>query len=149
MDRLTPERRSWLMSRIPGKHTLPEMTVRKALHARGLRYRLHPTDLPGKPDLVFRKRHIAIFVHGCFWHGHGCRAKPLRSKTNRAFWNKKIDGNRVRDRRAVRRLRTAGWTVFVLWECQIKKGNWFSKLEARLCNSSPSTRGRHGQRERT
>jgi DNA mismatch endonuclease, patch repair protein len=119
MDRLTPERRSWLMSRVKGRNTTPEMAVRSILHALGYRYRLHRKDLPGKPDIVFPSRHKIVFVHGCFWHGHLC-TKGRLPKSNRAFWRNKIDANRLRDRKTVRRLRALGWKVFTVWQCKLK-----------------------------
>src|ERR1700760_4179520 len=97
VDRLTRSRRSWLMSRVRGKNTLPEIRVRKAAHALGLRFRLHRADLAGKPDLVFPKRSLALFVHGCFWHRHpGC---PKASAPSSDFWRKKFETNVARDAR--------------------------------------------------
>src|SRR5258707_2324770 len=96
-DLLTPERRSWLMSRVGGKNTTPELRVRKAAHALGLRFRLHRKDLPGKPDLVFPRRRIAMFVHGCFWHHHiGCR-KASTPGTRMGDWLEKFGANVARD----------------------------------------------------
>lgn len=119
MDRLTPEARSRLMSQIKGKDTKPEMAVRSYLHARGLRYRLHDRSLPGKPDLVFKSRKVVIFVHGCFWHGHiGCKQAHI-PKSREEYWRTKIETNAARDRRSIRRLRSLGWHVFVVWECRI------------------------------
>lgn len=121
MDRLTPEARSRLMSRVKGKDTKPEMAVRSYLHARGLRYRLHDRSLPGKPDLVFKSRKVIVFVHGCFWHGHsGCK-KASTPKTREDFWRSKIETNAVRDRRSIRQLRASGWHVFIVWECRINE----------------------------
>lgn len=117
-DRLTPERRSWLMSRIRGKDTVPELRVRKLLHGMGYRFRLHQADLPGKPDIVFRSRKKIILVHGCYWHGHSCRRGQAASKTNVGFWQAKIQRNMKRDRRTAARLRKLGWSVAVVWECQ-------------------------------
>ena len=107
------------MSRIRGRDTKPEMTIRRGLHARGLRFSLHRTDLPGQPDLVFPKYNSVIFVHGCFWHGHGCRmfAWP---ETRKAFWKEKIGRTRQRDRRALKLLRAQGWRVLAVWECALK-----------------------------
>lgn len=121
MDRLTPEARSRLMSRIRGKDTKPEMIVRSYLYARGLRYRLHDRSLPGKPDLVFKSRKTVVFVHGCFWHGHkGCK-KARIPKTREEFWRAKIEGNAARDRRSIRKLRSLGWHVYIVWECRISE----------------------------
>lgn len=118
MDRLSKEQRSRLMSRVGGKNTRPEMFVRRVAHSLGYRYRLHVSGLPGRPDLVFASRHKVIFVHGCFWHGHGCkRGVPPVSNVN--FWNAKLTWNRERDIANIRKLRLDGWRVLVLWECQI------------------------------
>ena len=124
MDRLTPARRSWLMSRIRSRDTKPELQIRSALHRMGYRYALHRRDLPGTPDLVFPARKKVIFVHGCYWHGHSCRFGRAQSKSNIDFWREKIEGNRKRDERNIRALRRSGWKVKVIWECQIKKDNW-------------------------
>ena len=119
VDRLTPARRSWLMSRVRGKNTSPELRVRKAAHALGLRFRLHPPDLPGKPDLIFPSRHLAVFVNGCFWHRHpGC---PKASAPSSSFWAAKFSSNVRRDRRVEGELRSLGWKVVVIWECETKK----------------------------
>jgi DNA mismatch endonuclease (patch repair protein) len=120
MDRLTPERRSALMSRIRGKDTAPERVLRSALHVVGYRYRLHVKTLPGCPDLVFRKRKKVIFVHGCFWHSHAkCRLGKL-PKSNLKFWGPKLEGNRKRDERNIRKLRRMGWQVLVVWQCKLR-----------------------------
>ncbi|MEB1529022.1 very short patch repair endonuclease [Xanthomonas sp. WHRI 7945] len=119
MDFMSKEARSYLMSRIRGRDTKPEMIVRRYLHSRGLRYSLHDRRLPGRPDLVFRSRKVAIFVHGCFWHGHeGCHAWKM-PKTRTDYWTDKITGNRRRDARAIRSLRKDGWLVCVIWACQL------------------------------
>jgi DNA mismatch endonuclease (patch repair protein) len=106
------------MSGISGRDTLPELAVRRALHAAGLRFRVHKRDLPGSPDIVLSKLRSVVFVHGCFWHRHPqCRFATTPS-TNRAFWLAKFKENTERDTRQVRRLRTLGWRVFVIWECK-------------------------------
>ncbi|MFC3632211.1 very short patch repair endonuclease [Paracoccus angustae] len=121
-DFLTPEKRSALMSRVRGKNTKPEMIVRRALHAMGVRYRLHAKELPGKPDIVMRPRRAAIFVHGCFWHSHpGCRRCRIPS-SNSEFWAAKLERNRNRDLEALAKLEHDGWRVLVMWECEIKPG---------------------------
>jgi len=108
-----------MMSGIRGKNTKPEMLLRRGLHARGLRYRLHARDLPGSPDLVFPARKAVLFAHGCFWHGHDCHL--FRMPGSRPdFWRTKIERNREVDRRAVEALRQAGWRVGVVWECALK-----------------------------
>jgi DNA mismatch endonuclease (patch repair protein) len=107
-----------MMAAIRGKDTRPEMTIRRGLHARGFRYRLHARNLPGKPDLVFPARRAALFVHGCFWHGHGC--PMFRWPGSRVdFWRAKIEGNRARDRAAEEALEAAGWRVLTVWECAL------------------------------
>ena len=121
MDIFTAEKRSEVMSRIGGKDTKPELAVRRYLHARGLRYRLHSKSLPGKPDIVFPSRRIALFVHGCFWHGHdGCKRATIPA-TRSEFWQDKIGATKARDLNAVAMLEDAGWTVLVLWQCQINE----------------------------
>lgn len=121
-DRLTAEQRARNMSRIRGKDTKPEMLVRRCLHALGFRFRLHRRDLPGCPDIVFPGRQAVIFVHGCFWHRHGCRNSRLPT-TRTEFWEAKLARNAERDREAVARLRADGWRVFVVWECVLKGPN--------------------------
>lgn len=120
VDRLTPERRSWLMSRVRGKDTWPEMRVRRAAHALGLRFRLHRKDLPGRPDLVFPKHRVALFVHGCFWHRHPGCAKASTPKSRTDFWQDKFDMNVARDARVVAELEALGWRVVTVWECDTK-----------------------------
>ena len=119
MDVLTPEQRRLNMSRIRGRDTKPEMQIRRGLHARGLRFRLHVRDLPGRPDLVFPRHQAAILVHGCFWHGHDC---PLfRMPASRAeFWSAKIASNKTRDVRAHAALQQLGWRILTVWECSLK-----------------------------
>lgn len=120
MDRLSPERRSWLMSRVSSKNTGPELILRSILHGLGYRFRLHGKQLPGKPDIVFSKRKKVIFVHGCFWHGHAeCRFGRL-PKSNVALWEPKIERNKVRDKKVVAALTAAGWTSMVVWQCELK-----------------------------
>lgn len=121
MDRISQAVRSRNMARIRGRDTLPELKVRRALHARGFRYRVHRRDLPGRPDLVFPRYGIAVLVHGCFWHGHDCR-RGTRPASNRDFWDAKLDANVTRDRRAERDLIALGWTVRVIWQCELEDG---------------------------
>jgi len=118
-DVLTPEQRRLNMSRIRGKDTKPEMTIRKGLHAAGLRFRLHAKQLPGRPDLIFPRHQAAIQVHGCFWHGHHCPMCRLPA-TRREFWLAKISGNRERDERTSAALLTAGWRLMTIWECSLR-----------------------------
>jgi DNA mismatch endonuclease, patch repair protein len=133
MDILDPPNRSALMARVRQKDTAPELVVRRALHAAGLRYRLHPQDLPGRPDIVFPRYHTALFVHGCFWHGHECRAgRPASS--NVSYWLPKIAQNRARDERKTAELVALGWRVMTVWECQTK-GPGVADLMAELAKS--------------
>ncbi|EPR17531.1 Fis family transcriptional regulator [Sphingobium indicum IP26] len=112
--------RSETMARVPSKNTTPEMRVRRVLHARGLRYRLHARDLPGRPDLVFRKAKVAVFVHGCFWHSHpGCSRARIPS-SRQDYWIPKLERNVKRDAQVQVELIDAGWTVVVVWECETK-----------------------------
>lgn len=129
MDTLTRSERSALMSRIQGKNTQPELQVRKALHALGLRFRLHRRDLPGCPDVVLPRHRTVVCVHGCFWHGHsGCRRSAL-PKVNTEFWARKITRNRGRDEAARKALRRLGWRVIWVWECETRAPR---KLKVRL-----------------
>ena len=121
MDTLSTEQRSALMSRIRGVDTKPELVVRRALHAQGYRYRLHGRTLPGRPDLVFRKRRVVVFVHGCFWHQHEGCPKSRLPKSRAEYWRTKFASNVVRDQRNERDLADHGWRVFVAWECEIEK----------------------------
>ena len=127
MDRVSAHTRSRMMSRIRGKDTQPELIVRRYLHASGLRYRLHVSSLPGKPDIVFPRRNVCVFVHGCFWHGCSkCADGRRKPRSNRAYWLPKIRRNKQRDRLHMRRLRAARWRVLVIWECETANR---SKLE--------------------
>lgn len=120
-DVLTPQQRHRCMSHIRSKATKPEILVRKWLWAHGYRYRLNVQSVPGKPDIVMRKYRTAIFVNGCFWHGHkGCKQFVL-PKTNTEFWQNKIAHNRQRDQRNVALLRSNGWQVITLWACSLTK----------------------------
>ena len=108
------------MRAVKGKDTGPEMAVRRLVHGMGYRYRLHRTDLPGKPDLVFGPRRKVIFVHGCFWHGHACQRGDRIPKTNRDYWMKKVARNRERDQGHIAALRAARWQALVVWECEVE-----------------------------
>ena len=128
-DTLSKERRSALMKRVKQKHTAPELIVRKALHGRGLRYKIGDRKLPGSPDLSLPRYRVAIFVHGCFWHGHDCRlGRP--PTTNIDYWGPKIEANRKRDARKEQQLRDLGWRVFTLWQCQIDADSSDNLLDA-------------------
>ena len=120
MDRVTPEQRSKMMAAVRSKDTKPEHFIRRELHARGYRFRLHRVDLPGKPDIVFPSRKCAIFVNGCFWHGHDCPAGSLPS-TRHEFWKAKIGRNKNRDAENHTKLKAAGWNVLVVWECDLRQ----------------------------
>lgn len=118
-DIVSPEKRSAMMAGIRGKDTRPEIIIRKALFARGLRYLVHDKRLPGKPDLVFPKRKAVIFVEGCFWHGHDCHLFKMPS-TRQDFWKTKISVNRQRDARVRADLQELGWRYLTVWECALK-----------------------------
>ena len=121
MDTLTPEERSKLMAKIRGKNTRPELAVRSLLHRAGYRFSLHRKDLPGRPDIVLRKYHTVVFVHGCFWHRHkNCKIASM-PKSNVAFWQAKFDRNVANDKKHTRQLRKMGWHVLTVWECELKK----------------------------
>jgi DNA mismatch endonuclease (patch repair protein) len=118
-DFLTPEERSRRMSRIRSSNTAPEVALRQALHAAGLRFRLHRKDLPGKPDIVLPRHKAVILVHGCFWHRHKDCSIATTPKSNTAFWTDKFDRNVARDLRVRDQLKALGWKVFVAWECEL------------------------------
>lgn len=127
-DTRSPEQRRRIMQAVKSRDTKPEWIVRKALHRLGYRYRVHARDLPGKPDVVFRKRRKAIFVHGCFWHMHGCRIGQL-PKSRLDYWVPKLERNRQRDREKQDLLAAQGWTILVIWQCETKD---VAALEFRL-----------------
>ena len=117
------------MSKIKSKNTLPELIVRKFLFSKGFRYRLHLNTLPGKPDVVLKKYKIVIFIHGCFWHAHsGCK-HSVRVKSNTEYWLPKIQGNADRDKIAESQLKSEGWNVLIIWECQLKAAKIESTLQ--------------------
>lgn len=121
VDVVDSKTRSRIMASIRGKNTKPELVVRKALHRRGFRFRLHAKDVPGRPDLVFRKFNAVVFVHGCFWHRHeGCRHATVPS-TRTEYWTSKFERNVVRDNEVRSRLIEAGWRVATVWECALRK----------------------------
>lgn len=119
VDLVSPGKRSRMMSGIRGTDTKPELLVRKALHARGFRFRLHGKGLAGKPDLVLSKYRTVIFVHGCFWHVHKCKLFKW-PKSNKEFWRKKLTGNKERDNKNIALLLEDGWRVIVIWECALR-----------------------------
>ncbi len=124
-----PEKRSAVMRRVKGKDTGPERQVRRLVWRLGGRYRLHAAALPGKPDLVMPGRRLAVFVHGCFWHGHTCARGARVPKANRDYWTQKVARNRARDAAARAALEAAGWRVETVWECELKDP---AQLEARV-----------------
>ncbi len=113
-------KRSWIMSRVRGKDTTAEIKVRSLTHRLGYRFRLHRKDLPGKPDLVFLSLRKVIFVHGCFWHGHECARGARTPKANREYWIEKIRKNIERDQKNQNLLKSLGWSVLTVWECETK-----------------------------
>ena len=116
-----PEVRSYNMSQIKGKDTKPEIIVRKFLHSKGFRFRLHDKKLPGKPDIVLRKHKTIVLIHGCFWHGHqGCKYYVV-PKTRKEWWLAKINRNREKDRESKKTLQKNGWNIITIWECELKK----------------------------
>jgi DNA mismatch endonuclease (patch repair protein) len=118
-DVFTPQQRSAVMRAVPAKNSSAELAVRRLLTRMGLRYRLHRKDLPGSPDVVLGPRKVAVFVHGCFWHGHDCARGARAPKTNAAYWSAKIGRNRARDAAAQAALLAKGWTPLIVWECEL------------------------------
>ena len=127
-DVLTPEQRRLNMSRIRGTHTKPEKLIRSALHRNGLRFRLHRRDLPGRPDIVFVRQRVAVFVHGCFWHQHDCPYATLPA-TRAEFWKAKLAGNVRRDQRVLEQLKQDRWRVLIVWECAVRGSGRHSPAE--------------------
>jgi DNA mismatch endonuclease (patch repair protein) len=119
-DVFDSEKRSAVMRRVKGRDTTPERTVRRLLTKLGARYRLHRKDLPGNPDIVMPGRRLAVFVHGCFWHGHDCARGSRVPKANRDYWTAKVARNVARDERSREALIAAGWRVEAIWECELK-----------------------------
>lgn len=135
MPEKTTELRSRTMRAVKSRDTVPELTVRSLAHRMGYRFRLHQDSLPGKPDLVFPKFQKVIFVHGCFWHGHGCVRGARIPRGNREYWLKKISGNRLRDQRNIERLAAAGWKSLVIWECDLRNEQTLKKYLQKFLNS--------------
>lgn len=129
-DVFSAEKRREVMSRIRSTNTKPELLVRRFLFSKGLRFRLHAKQLPGRPDIVLRQYETVVFVHGCFWHGHRRKTckNTKRPRNNARFWSEKIENNARRDERAARQLRKLGWKVLTIWECDLKR----SKLDSTL-----------------
>lgn len=120
MDVLTKKQRSYCMSRIRKTDTAPEIDVRKIIYNLGYRYRLYKNNLPGCPDIVLSRLRKVVFVHGCWWHRHNCRLGRQTPKSRIDYWIPKLNSNKERDRRNLRKLRLAGWEILVVWECQIR-----------------------------
>jgi DNA mismatch endonuclease (patch repair protein) len=132
VDFLSPVERSRRMARIRGKDTAPEMALRRALHSLGLRFRLHSKELPGKPDLIFSRFKAIVFVHGCFWHRHpACKIATI-PKSNTAFWVEKFEKNVARDTKTIELLKSNGWRVFVVWECELSTKTRTQEAAVRL-----------------
>ena len=139
VDSLTKEKRSWNMSRIPGKNTKPELMVRSLLHCNGYRFRLHKKKLHGKPDIVLPKFKTVIFVHGCFWHRHKGCSDATTPKTRTEFWNNKFEENIKRDKKNTQALQDAGWRVVIVWECETSNpDSLFKRLKKEIYTSSSS-----------
>ena len=131
-DVFTPAKRSQVMARVRQRDTAPELTLRRLLHAAGYRYRLHAKGLPGSPDLAFASRRTAVFVHGCFWHGHDCPRGARQPKANAAYWSAKIARNRARDAAAVTGLAERGWKAVTVWECELRDPQLGERLREAL-----------------
>lgn len=119
VDRISPAQRSKNMQAIRSKDTVPERVVRSLVHSAGYRFRLHRNDLPGRPDMVLPRHKAIIFVHGCYWHGHGCPRGGRGPKSNQGYWGPKLERTRIRDAANRRALEAAGWRVHTVWECQL------------------------------
>jgi DNA mismatch endonuclease, patch repair protein len=142
MDKLTAEQRSALMRQVRARDTRAELAVRSLVHRLGYRFRLHRNDLPGKPDLAFPSRRKAIFVHGCFWHGHDCRAGRNRPATNTSYWDGKLQKNMQRDRASLAALSAQGWTAMVVWECELKDCEGLAHRVSRFLNQPSQSESR-------
>ena len=118
-DTRTRDQRRRIMQSVGTKDTRPEMLIRRKLHGLGYRFRLHRKDLPGRPDIVFSAKHKVVFIHGCFWHGHGCKKGKL-PKSRDDYWRPKIESNKARDARVVLALKDLGWTALTLWQCELQ-----------------------------
>ena len=132
MDKINKATRSRVMASVRSKNTKPEMRVRSTAHKLGYRFRLYRKDLPGKPDMVFPSRRIALFVHGCFWHGHDCPHGQRMPATNVKYWRDKIGRNVERDARVQQELIVLGWKPVILWECQIKDDELAQRINEKL-----------------
>lgn len=139
-DVFSPAKRSAVMRSVRSRDTGPELVVRRCAHALGFRFRLHRKDLPGAPDLVFPSRRVALFVHGCFWHGHTCARGARIPATNTDYWLAKIERNRTRHIRVVSALKASGWRADIIWECETRDaGELASRLLALLARPGAGT----------
>lgn len=129
-DVFSPEKRSAVMRRVKGQNTAPELAVRAILRTAGIGYRLGGCGLPGRPDVVMQGRRIALFVHGCFWHGHDCARGSRKPKANADYWAAKIERNRARDVRNANALTQAGWRPLTVWECDLRDPDFAARLTA-------------------
>ncbi|GLS00492.1 very short patch repair endonuclease [Brevundimonas denitrificans] len=140
-DVFTPEKRSAVMRAVKGRDTTPELAVRRILRAAGIGYRLGGRGLPGRPDLVMPGRRVAVFVHGCFWHGHDCPRGARAPKANADYWSAKIGRNRARDLSATAALEAAGWRVVTVWECGMKDPGFADRLVAEVRGQAATVSG--------
>ena len=138
-DPFTPAKRSAVMRAVKGRDTTPELAVRRILREAGVGYRLGGYGLPGRPDLVMKGRRVAVFVHGCFWHGHDCPRGSRKPKNNAGYWSAKIARNRARDAVATAALRSAGWRVVTVWECEMKTAAFAGALVAEVRGQAASS----------
>ena len=137
-DVFTPEKRSAVMRRVKGRDTSPELALRRILREAGMGYRLGGAGLPGRPDVVMKGRRVALFVHGCFWHGHDCPRGARQPKSNAAYWIAKIARNRARDVSARTALEADGWRVVTVWECEMKAADFATRLVAEVRGQAAS-----------
>ena len=141
VDIVSPQKRSWMMSRVKDRDTGPEMLVRSMVHRMGFRFRLHRDDLPGKPDIVLPRHRKLIFVHGCFWHQHEACPHSKRPSSRVEFWNTKLDDNIRRDRKNQEALAGLGWHILIVWECETQNPNeLLEKLDRFLTFPAESTK---------
>jgi DNA mismatch endonuclease, patch repair protein len=131
-DIFTKEKRSWIMSGVKNKNTSIEIRVRKSLFSLGFRYKINDRSLPGSPDITLPKYKTAIFIHGCFWHGHSNCGKAIKPNSNIEFWHSKIQKNRLRDKKVNSVLRKLGWNILIVWDCELKNKKSFSSTIDRL-----------------
>ena len=139
-DVFSPEQRSAVMRSVKGRDTSPELAVRRILRAAGIGYRLGGQGLAGRPDVMMKGRKVAVFVHGCFWHGHDCARGSRKPKANAEYWSGKIDRNRVRDARVTAQLRDDGWRVLTVWECEMRRPDFATTLVAAVKGQAASVR---------